>query len=104
MLPRILDGRLVGALAPEIVAEVERSDDLIEEPRITFGRFGHSDVRTGRNLPYVPDGERAGGRGGAGRAKRFPRPLPVCPLPSRFYPAVLSLPRQSFSISAKKLD
>src|SRR5436189_3312245 len=54
MLTRILDRRLVGALAPEVVAEIERPDDLVEKLRVTFRRFGHSNVRTGTNLPYLP--------------------------------------------------
>ena len=41
MLPRVFDRGFVGALAPEIMRQIERANDLIEELCVTFGRFGH---------------------------------------------------------------
>src|SRR5712692_3625287 len=41
VLPGVLDGRFVSALAPEIVRQIERSDDLIEELSVAFGGLRH---------------------------------------------------------------
>src|SRR4029077_16387042 len=41
VLPRVFDGRLVRALAAEVMRQIEGADDLIEELRVTLDRFGH---------------------------------------------------------------
>ena len=42
VLPRVLDCRFIGAFAAEIVRQIERSDDLIEELHVAFGGLGHT--------------------------------------------------------------
>ena len=53
ILARVVERSLVGALATEIVTEVERTDDLIENLGVTLGGFGHGKrAKTLENLSY----------------------------------------------------